>query len=80
MSAPACWWCACLQPGLPGHLAGLLQPARHAERMFCGQQAVTSDWKRKLGRIEGDRVTGKPSYLAPLALSQQDFLLSPSSC
>ena len=80
MSILTCRQRACLQPGLPGRLAGLLQPARHAERMFRGRQPVASGWKCKPGRIEGDRVTGKPSHLAPLVLSQQDFPLSPSSC
>lgn len=47
--------------------------------MFRGWQTIASDWKCKPGGVVGDRVMCKPSHLAPLALSQRDFLLSPSS-
>jgi len=54
MSVPTQQQYVCLQPGLPGCPAGLLQPAQHAERMFFGLQPATSDWKCKLGKIEGN--------------------------
>lgn len=65
MSVPTHQWC----PGLPGHPAGSLQPAQHAERVPFPSLQVGNASRVEL------RVTEE---WAPLALSQQDFPLSRS--